>query len=216
MAEVTQHGPAPARDGQPTVPSGRERLRRSGPARPPGPARPAERGKAAASLDRLPAPQADRPGSSPARIRGNGAGRGSFGIVRGCPLGTAQDRYEWHARGTAGEDDDAHTRRRRLTCRRERESRRWRPTASMASREGGAAAMAAKPSQQPAGPPAKSGWPARCDRLDALYSAGQRDQDAAVVDLFQERSRPQRHPRTRGTPPAVADNGSDLHGAAHR
>jgi hypothetical protein len=32
------------------------------------------------------------------------------------------------------------------------------------------------------------------DRLDALYSAGQRDQDAAVVDLFQERSRPQRHP----------------------
>jgi hypothetical protein len=41
------------------------------------------------------------------------------------------------------------------------------------------------------------------DRLDAFYSAGQRDQDAAVVDLFQERSRPQRHPRTRGTPPAL-------------
>jgi integrase len=41
------------------------------------------------------------------------------------------------------------------------------------------------------------------DRLDALYSAGQRDQDAAVVDLFQERSRPRRHPRTRGTPPAL-------------
>ena len=40
------------------------------------------------------------------------------------------------------------------------------------------------------------------DRLDALYSAGQRDQDA-VVDLFQERSRPQRHPRIPGTPPAV-------------
>jgi hypothetical protein len=40
------------------------------------------------------------------------------------------------------------------------------------------------------------------DRLDALYSAGQRDQDA-VVDLFQERSRPQRHPRTRGTPPPL-------------
>jgi hypothetical protein len=36
------------------------------------------------------------------------------------------------------------------------------------------------------------------DRLDALNSAGQRDQDAAVVDLFQERSRPQHHPRTRG------------------
>jgi integrase len=41
------------------------------------------------------------------------------------------------------------------------------------------------------------------DRLDAIYSAGQRDQDAAVVDLFPERSRPQRHPRTRGTPPAL-------------
>jgi integrase len=41
------------------------------------------------------------------------------------------------------------------------------------------------------------------DRLDAIYSAGQRDQDAAVVDLFQERSRPQHHPRTRGTPPAL-------------
>jgi hypothetical protein len=41
------------------------------------------------------------------------------------------------------------------------------------------------------------------DRLDTLYSAGQRDQDAAVVDLFQERSRPQHRPRTRGTPPAL-------------
>jgi integrase len=41
------------------------------------------------------------------------------------------------------------------------------------------------------------------DRLDALYTAGQRDQDAAVVDLFQERSRPRRHPRTQGTPPAL-------------
>jgi hypothetical protein len=41
------------------------------------------------------------------------------------------------------------------------------------------------------------------DRLDAIYTAGQRDQDAAVADLFQERSRPQRHPRTRGTPPTL-------------
>ena len=41
------------------------------------------------------------------------------------------------------------------------------------------------------------------DRLDAIYTAGQRDQDAAVVDLFQERSRPRRHPRTQGTPPAL-------------
>jgi hypothetical protein len=41
------------------------------------------------------------------------------------------------------------------------------------------------------------------DRLDAIYSAGQWGQDAAVVDLVQERSRPQRHPRTRGTPPQL-------------
>jgi hypothetical protein len=41
------------------------------------------------------------------------------------------------------------------------------------------------------------------DRLDAIYTAGQRDQDAAVADLFQERSRPQHHPRTRGTPPTL-------------
>ena len=41
------------------------------------------------------------------------------------------------------------------------------------------------------------------DRLDAIYTAVQRDQDAAVVDLFQERSRPRRHPRTQGTPPAL-------------
>jgi hypothetical protein len=25
-----------------------------------------------------------------------------FGVVRGCPLGTGQDRCEWHASGTAG------------------------------------------------------------------------------------------------------------------
>ena len=54
------------------------------------------------------------------------------------------------------------------------------------------------------------------DRLDAIYSAGQRDQDAAVVDLFQERSQPQHHPRTRGRRRHSADNGCDLHGAAHR
>jgi integrase len=35
------------------------------------------------------------------------------------------------------------------------------------------------------------------DRLDAIYSSGQRDQDAAVLDLFQVRSRPQRGPGTR-------------------
>jgi hypothetical protein len=41
------------------------------------------------------------------------------------------------------------------------------------------------------------------DRLDAIYTAGRRDQEAAVVDLFQERSWPRRHPRTEGTPPAM-------------
>jgi hypothetical protein len=53
------------------------------------------------------------------------------------------------------------------------------------------------------------------DRLDAMYSAGQRDQDAAVVDLFQERSRPQRHPRTREHRRHSTENGPDLNGAAH-
>jgi hypothetical protein len=35
------------------------------------------------------------------------------------------------------------------------------------------------------------------DRLDALYSSGQRDQGAAVVELFRERPRPQQGPGTR-------------------
>jgi hypothetical protein len=48
--------------------------------------------------------EAKRPLLSPARA-GNGAGRGCFVVVRGCPLGTAQDRCEWHACGTVGEDD---------------------------------------------------------------------------------------------------------------
>jgi integrase len=41
------------------------------------------------------------------------------------------------------------------------------------------------------------------DRLDAIYSAGQRDQGAGVVELFRERSRPQRSPGTRRAPPAL-------------
>jgi hypothetical protein len=45
-----------------------------------------------------------RPPLSPAR-GGNGAGRGYFVVVRGCPLGTVQDRCEWHASGTASEGD---------------------------------------------------------------------------------------------------------------
>jgi hypothetical protein len=41
------------------------------------------------------------------------------------------------------------------------------------------------------------------DRLEAIYSASQGGHDAAVVDLFQERSRPQRLPRTRGNTAAT-------------
>ena len=41
---------------------------------------------------------------SPAKM-GKGAGRVRRGIVRGCPLGTGQDRCEWHAGGTAGVGD---------------------------------------------------------------------------------------------------------------
>jgi hypothetical protein len=36
---------------------------------------------------------------------GNCAGRASFGVVRGCPLGTSQDCCEWHASGMAGDED---------------------------------------------------------------------------------------------------------------
>jgi hypothetical protein len=33
------------------------------------------------------------------------AGRCCLGVVRGCPVGTDKDRCEWHASGTAAEDD---------------------------------------------------------------------------------------------------------------
>jgi hypothetical protein len=33
------------------------------------------------------------------------AGRGRHSLVRECPLGTGQDRCEWHGSGTAGEDN---------------------------------------------------------------------------------------------------------------
>jgi hypothetical protein len=46
----------------------------------------------------------DRPGSSPWETV-ICAGHSGRGIVRGCPLGTGQDRCEWHASGTAGEID---------------------------------------------------------------------------------------------------------------
>jgi hypothetical protein len=61
---------------------------------------------------------------SPART-GNGAGRGCFVVVRGCPLRTVQDRCEWHACGTASEDDPRTLWRRWL-----RPDRRVRPVLS--------------------------------------------------------------------------------------
>jgi hypothetical protein len=55
------------------------------------------------------------------------------------------------------------------------------------------------------------------DRLDALYSAGQRDQDAAVVALFQEGSRPPAPSPEHGEYRRHStDNGSDHDGAAQR
>jgi hypothetical protein len=56
---------------------------------------------------RTPAPKPDRVRSSPAEVE-NGAGRERFGTVRGCPLGTVQDWYEWRASGKTGEVDPAH------------------------------------------------------------------------------------------------------------
>jgi hypothetical protein len=56
-----------------------------------------------ASLDYLLA-KPDRAGSSPATT-GDGAGRDRCGVVRDCPLGTGQDRCEWHGSGTASEND---------------------------------------------------------------------------------------------------------------
>jgi hypothetical protein len=60
--------------------------------------RPAQLVKGLISDHLLPKPV--RPGWLPATI-GDGAGRGWFGSVRGCPLGTVQDRCEWQASGTA-------------------------------------------------------------------------------------------------------------------
>ena len=49
-------------------------------------------------------PKPVRPLLPPAKVV-NGAGRGCLSLVRGCPLGTVPDRCEWHACGTASEDD---------------------------------------------------------------------------------------------------------------
>jgi hypothetical protein len=45
------------------------------------------------------------------------------------------------------------------------------------------------------------------ERLDAIYSAGERDQGAAVVDLFRERSWPQRGPERGERRRDSTDNG---------
>jgi hypothetical protein len=90
----TQHGPRP---GPVLVAdaSGAPVLRDQGPDRPAG------HGKADASLDRPPACKARSGGIV---TLGNGDWRRSrqCGVVRGCPLGTGQDRCEWHASGPAG------------------------------------------------------------------------------------------------------------------
>jgi hypothetical protein len=54
------------------------------------------------------------------------------------------------------------------------------------------------------------------DRLDAIYSSGQRDQVAAVLDLLQERLRPSAAPERGERRRHSTGNGSDLDGAARR
>jgi hypothetical protein len=49
-------------------------------------------------------PKPDRTGSSPAGTE-NTTGRSRFCVVRGCPLVTGHDCCEWHARGTAGQNE---------------------------------------------------------------------------------------------------------------
>jgi hypothetical protein len=78
-----------------------------------------------------------RAGSLPAEA-GNGAGQGYLAVVRGCPLGTGQDRREWHASGTAGEGNPARTCRRRAPGRPKGGPPHGDPC-SLASRRDGAA-----------------------------------------------------------------------------
>jgi hypothetical protein len=54
------------------------------------------------------------------------------------------------------------------------------------------------------------------DRLDAIYTAVQRDQDAAVVDLIQSAHGPSAIPEHGGRRRRWAGNGSGLDGAADR
>jgi hypothetical protein len=93
------------------VPSGRGRLRRSGPPRP-GTDRPAGHGKADPSLDPLHAMQF-RP-AQVVQVSGMWPASRPSPIDRECPLHAAGDRCLWHVGGTAGENDDARSRRQRL------------------------------------------------------------------------------------------------------
>jgi hypothetical protein len=84
---------------------GRGRLRRSGPPRPgTGSAGRVRQGRCKPRYNRPLLAKPDRAGPSPATAE-NGAGRGRCDVVHDCPLGTGQDRCEWHGSGTAGEDD---------------------------------------------------------------------------------------------------------------
>jgi hypothetical protein len=49
-------------------------------------------------------PKPVRAGLSPGKV-GNDPAHACHSVVRGCPLGSERDRCEWHASGTAGEDD---------------------------------------------------------------------------------------------------------------
>ena len=88
------------------VPSGRGRLRRSGPPRP-GTDRPAGHGKADASFDHV-TPCSQNQFGRRCHLRGEWR---RLRLLRGCPWLSARDRSgrcEWDANGTAGEDDLAH------------------------------------------------------------------------------------------------------------
>jgi hypothetical protein len=57
---------------------------------------------------------------------------------RCCPLGTVQDRCEWHASGMAGENNDASHPAVTAPARPERGAHPWRPPLRWRASEGGA------------------------------------------------------------------------------
>src|SRR5918999_2162046 len=83
-----------ARSGLVADASGAPVLRDQGPIGRPGTARPMQ----ASTVDHLLA-KSDRPPLLPVGL-GNGAGRGGFAVVRGCPLDTEVVRLMWHVSGT--------------------------------------------------------------------------------------------------------------------